>query len=58
MSQESRVDSEWVALNAFRELLKLSTKGDLRFAATTHRLPSAIPAGSTHGKTITRQERI
>jgi hypothetical protein len=29
MSQELRVDSEWVALNAFRELLKLSTKGDL-----------------------------
>lgn len=29
MTQESRIDSEWVALNAFRELLKLSTKGDL-----------------------------
>jgi hypothetical protein len=29
MTQESRVDSEWIALNAFRELLKLSTKGDL-----------------------------
>jgi hypothetical protein len=29
MNQESRIDSEWVALNAFRELLKLSTKGDL-----------------------------
>lgn len=29
MSQESRVDSEWVALNAFRELLKIATKGDM-----------------------------
>jgi len=28
MNQESRVDSEWVALNAFRELLKIATKGD------------------------------
>jgi hypothetical protein len=25
----SRIDSEWVALNAFRELLKLATKGDM-----------------------------
>jgi hypothetical protein len=28
MNQESRIDSEWVALNAFRELLKIATKGD------------------------------
>lgn len=27
--QENRIDSEWIALNAFRELLKISTKGDL-----------------------------
>ena len=29
MTNESRIDSEWVALNAFREMLKISTKGDL-----------------------------
>lgn len=29
MSQDSRIDSEWVALNAFRELLKMATKGDM-----------------------------
>jgi hypothetical protein len=29
MEQESRIDAEWVAINAFREILKLSTKGDL-----------------------------
>lgn len=28
MNQEPRLDSEWVALNAFRELLKIATKGD------------------------------
>lgn len=28
LNQESRIDSEWVALNAFRELLKIATKGD------------------------------
>lgn len=28
MNEESRIDSEWVALNAFRELLKIATKGD------------------------------
>lgn len=28
-SQDSRVNSEWVALNAFRELLKMATKGDM-----------------------------
>lgn len=29
MSQEPRIDSEWVALNAFRELLKIASKGQL-----------------------------
>ena len=28
MTQELRIDAEW-ALNAFRELLKFATKGDL-----------------------------
>ena len=28
MDEESRIDSEWVALNAFRELLKIAAKGD------------------------------
>ncbi|MGZ4957226.1 MAG: hypothetical protein ACXWAT_13130 [Methylobacter sp.] len=30
MTQNSRIDSEWVALNAVRELLKMATKGDMR----------------------------
>ncbi|MGA9768197.1 MAG: hypothetical protein WBV94_04100 [Blastocatellia bacterium] len=29
MSQESRIDSEWVVVSAFREFLKIATKGDL-----------------------------
>lgn len=29
MSEETRIDSEWLALNAFRELLKIATKGDM-----------------------------
>jgi hypothetical protein len=29
MNQEFRVGSEWVALRAFRELLKIATKGDM-----------------------------
>jgi hypothetical protein len=28
-SQDQRIDAEWVALSAFRELLKLSTKGSM-----------------------------
>jgi len=28
VNQADRIDSEWVALNAFRELLKIATKGD------------------------------
>ena len=28
-SLDQRIDAEWVALSAFRELLKLSTKGNM-----------------------------